>query len=65
MINMSSLLDHIDPTEYPGLREWLDRHPELISMDEKALLLLVLYKLEGQQRALNEIQLDTKTHWTN
>ena len=58
------MLNHIDPNDFPGLHEWLDRHPTLARMDEKELLLLLLYKLDTEQRSLNEIRSNTKTHWT-
>lgn len=59
-----SLLNHIDVNEFPGLQDWLSRQPSLAMMDEKELLLLLLFKLELLQRSVNEVRSNTKTHWS-
>lgn len=60
---MSSTLDHITPDDFPGLQEWLDHRPALAMMDEKELLLLLLYKLEMLQLSITEVRQNTTTHW--
>lgn len=62
---MSSLLNHLDPNQRSGIQEWLNRNPSLANMDEQALMLLLLFKLEHLEHVVKDIQLNTKTHWVN
>jgi hypothetical protein len=56
-----------DPSipERPQLLQWLNNHPAVQNMNEKELLLLLLFRIDTIDATVRDILYNTKTHWVN